>query len=95
MAMEEAAPEKLVADTMGITSEDGTTTTLVRYEDGTYLYGDATGTYAERDDGLTCYLGDEEGAEESCWSDWVEGEDGSMTSTAEDGTVVTLADSEA
>lgn len=95
MAMEEAAPEKVVANSMDVTSEDGTTTTLVLYDDGTYLFGEATGTYAERDDGMTCYLGDEEGAEESCWADWVEGEDGSMTSTSEDGQVVTLASSDA
>ncbi|MWV29410.1 hypothetical protein [Aurantiacibacter rhizosphaerae] len=93
MAVEEVAAEPAIANTMEVTNEDGETTTLVRYDDGTYTFGDATGTYAERDDGMTCYLGDEEGSEESCWADWVEGEDGTMTSTAEDGQVVTLANS--
>lgn len=94
-AMEEVAAEKVVANSMDVTFEDGTSSTLFLYEDGTYAIGDATGTYMERDDGMTCYLGDEEGAEETCWGEAVENEDGSVTSTSDDGQVVTLSEATA
>lgn len=92
VVVEEAAPEVAVANTMDVTFDDGETATLVLYDNGTYTLGEATGTYREREDGMTCYIGDEEGAEESCWAPSVENPDGSVTSTSEDGEVVVLSE---
>ena len=86
-----AMDQKVVESSFEVFGEDGTSATMIRYEDGTYVIGDSTGTYYEKD-GKTCYLGDSEGAEESCWSPAVEGDDGIYRSTSDDGTVVELGD---
>lgn len=91
IAAEEIVPEKVVTDTMDVTGEDGETTNLVLYDDGTFLFGEMTGTYSEKD-GMTCYVADEGDGEETCWSPAEEGEDGTWTSTSADGEVVTLSE---
>ncbi len=92
MAVEDMSTGPAVVDTQDVTNEAGETWTLVRYDDGTYTAGDdRTGTYYMKDD-MTCYLGDAEGDEESCWAPRVTNEDGSVTSTSADGDVVTIAD---
>lgn len=88
---EEAVPEKVVTNAFDVTGDDGETTSLVLYDDGTFLFGEMTGTYSEKD-GMTCYVADEGEGEETCWSAAVEGEDGTWTSTSEDGEVVTLTE---
>jgi hypothetical protein len=88
---EQAVAEKTEVNAMTVTNGDGETASLVLYDDGTYLFGDATGTYSEKD-GMTCYVSDEGNNEESCWSAPVEGEDGTVTSTSADGVTVTLSE---
>ena len=85
----DTAAEKAVESTYDVT-EDGETTTMTRYEDGTFAYGDATGTYRAEDE-MTCYTVDGDDGGETCWGARVENEDGTMTSTSTDGRVVTLS----
>lgn len=66
---------------------------IVMNEDGTYsdtYEGETTTGKWSLADGKTCFVPDEEGATEACWTDSEPGEDGSFTSTAADGTTVTV-----
>ena len=79
--------------TYEVTYADGSVGTLTTNEDGTFsaTLGEesGTGTVAEQD-GKVCFDadGDEEGA--VCWTNSEPGEDGSWTSTSDDGEVVTV-----
>lgn len=77
-----------------ITASDGGSANFMMNEDGTYSgvsrEGEpVTGTFAEVD-GKTCFT--EEAAEEAvCWTNSAAAEDGSFTSTNDDGATVTVA----
>lgn len=96
-AMAEEAVEETAAvggpGTYEVTYADGSVGTLTSNEDGTFsaMIGEeaGTGTYTE-EDGKVCFDadGDEEGA--MCWTNSEPGEDGSWTSTSDDGEVVTV-----
>jgi hypothetical protein len=66
---------------------------IVMNEDGTYAdtyEGETTTGKWTAGDGQTCFTPDAEGSEETCWTDGEPAEDGSFTSTAPDGTTVTV-----
>lgn len=92
-AVEEVAESVVVPGTYEVTYPDGSVTTTTINDDGTFsgsnAEGEASGTVAEVD-GKACFdvEGDDEGA--VCWTAGEQGEDGSFTSTADDGTVVTV-----
>ncbi|MFN2100573.1 hypothetical protein [Altererythrobacter sp. MF3-039] len=98
MVEEEVAAAETIAVPGGpgdyeVTYSDGSVGTFTANEDGTFSaqVGDdaSTGTITEAD-GKTCFDadGDEEGA--MCWTNSEVGEDGSFTSTSDDGEVVTV-----
>lgn len=92
-APEQAEVERAAINTIQVTGSDGETSTMVLYDDGTFTIGEVTGTYHQSDE-KTCYLSDADGAEESCWSQAVANEDGVMTSTSDNGDVVTISASQ-
>lgn len=80
------------AGTYTVTWADGTITTTVINDDGTYIDmmdGEETarGTWAVKD-GRSCLT--PEGGAELCWTDSEPAADGSWTATADDGTTVTV-----
>jgi len=97
-AVEEAAPVEEAAEpqaavipgTYDLVYDDGTTGTVTVNEDGTYSgsRGDTSTTGTVTDvDGKACF--DPEGDPPAlCWTAGEQGEDGSFTSTADDGTSV-------
>lgn len=95
-AAEEPAATETVegAGTFEYSAGDGTGTgRIVMHEDGTYVdsfEGETTTGKWRAGDGQTCFIPDEVGAEETCWTDGEPGEDGSFTSTSPDGNTVTV-----
>lgn len=90
--MEPAAEEESMAGTYEVTWPDGTTSTTVINEDGTWTGTGAdgtevSGTYAMNDAGQTCFM--QEGEEARCWTDGETNEDGSINSTDDAGTAIT------
>lgn len=83
----------VVAGTYEVTWPDGATSVTTINEDGTFTstQGEETASGTVTDvDGKACFDsdGDEEGA--MCWTGGEPAEDGSFSSTADDGTVVTV-----
>ena len=93
VAVEEAAPAVGGPGTYEVTWSDGAVSTMTTKEDGTWSATrgneSATGT-VEDVDGKACFDtdGDDEGA--MCWTASEPAEDGSWTSTSDDGQVVTV-----
>ncbi len=99
---EEAVVEEVAAGPMDgvggpgtyeVTYSDGSVGTFTAAEDGTYsaTVGDdaGTGTITEQD-GKTCFDADGDDAGAVCWTNSEVGEDGSWTSTSDEGDVVTV-----
>ena len=93
-----AEPDSAMASVGGpgtyeVTYADGTVGTLTSTEDDTFTatMGEetASGTVSEQD-GKVCFDFDTEDAETRCWTNSEVAEDGSWTSTADDGEVVTV-----
>ena len=103
-APEEAAPEEapveevvaesaVVPGTYEVTWSDGNVSTMVVNDDGTFnstAGEEASSGTVEEVEGKVCFdaEGDEEGA--MCWTASEPAEDGSWTSTSDDGEVVTV-----
>ena len=84
-----------MAGTYDVKMADGTTGVSTLNADGTYVDTDASGAETERGtwamkDNKTCFDPDGE-APETCFTDGPPAADGSWTSTADDGTTVTVS----
>jgi hypothetical protein len=81
--------------TFMVTAADGTTTTTILNEDGTYLdLAEDGSTVAEGSwsvvDDKTCFMPVTEGVETMCYSESEPGTDGSFTATPDEGEPVTV-----
>ena len=90
---EAAAPATGGPGTFEVTYADGSVGTLVSAEDGTFTFtlGEETGTGTVTEtDGKICFDPDAEDMETNCWTTGEVAEDGSWSSTSDDGEVVTV-----
>ncbi len=92
-AVEEVAESAVIPGTYEVSWPDGTVTTTTITDDGTFETTNGeesqSGTVVDMD-GKACFdaEGDDEGA--VCWTAGEQAEDGSFSSTADDGTIVTV-----
>ena len=87
------AESAVVPGTYEVTWPDGSVGTTVVNDDGTYTgtQGDETQSGTVTDvDGKACFDAEGDGEGAVCWTASEPGEDGTFTSTADDGTVVTV-----